>query len=228
MTVRRIGCVGDVHGALGSLRAVLRYLRTRDVEGVLLTGDFGRGPWNADPALGNTASPEEILTLVTSVFSDVLLVPGNHDDRGLGGEISVDRRETSWLGWRVAGIGGSPYTGGGFPYEWSDATADFSSFPRSQPEILLAHSPPAGAGLDVTASGKAVGSTAIRTAAERIDGLLVCGHIHEAVGLSSVGECLCYNAGSLGEPFGAVQCGVATFDEASTRWQVDHIVLPRA
>jgi len=167
MTVRRIGCVGDVHGALGSLRTVLEYLRTRDVEGVLLTGDFARGPLNADPALGNTASPEEILTLVTSVFSDVLLVPGNHDDPRLGGDISVDRREKSWLGWQVAGVGGSPHTGGGFPYEWSDATADFSSWPA--PEILLTHSPPSGAGLDVTASGKAVGSAAIRALAERTD-----------------------------------------------------------
>ena len=226
MTVRRIGCVGDVHGALGSLRTVLEYLRTRDVEGVLLTGDFARGPLNADPALGNTASPEEILTLVTSVFSDVLLVPGNHDDPRLGGDISVDRREKSWLGWQVAGVGGSPHTGGGFPYEWSDATADFSSW--SAPEILLTHSPPSGAGLDVTASGKAVGSAAIRELAERTDGLLVCGHIHEAVGMSYVAECLCYNAGSLGEPFGAVQCGIATFEKDDSKWQVDHVVLPRA
>ena len=29
-------------------------------------------------------------------------------------------------------------------------------------------------------------------------------------------------------PFGAVQCGVATFDEDSASWHVDHIVLPRA
>ena len=225
MTVRRIGCVGDVHGALGSLRTVLEYLRTRDVEGVLLTGDFARGPLNADPALGNTASPEEILTLVTSVFSDLLLVPGNHDDPRLGDDISVDRREKSWLGWRVAGIGGSPHTGGGFPYEWSDATADFSSWPA--PEILLTHSPPSGTGLDVTVSGKAVGSAAIRALAERTDGLLVCGHIHEAVGVSYVAGCLCYNAGSLGEPFGAVQCGIATFETDDNKWQVDHVVLPR-
>jgi uncharacterized protein len=225
MTVRRIGCVGDVHGALGSLRTVLEYVRTRDVEGVLLTGDFARGPWNADPVLGNTGTPEEILALVASHFPDVLLVPGNHDDPRLGGDVSVDRRQTSWLGWRVAGIGGSPYTGGCFPYEWSDAEADFTAW--SAPEILLTHSPPAGAGLDVTASGKAVGSAAIRKIAERIDGLLVCGHIHEAVGVSYVANCLCYNAGSLGEPFGAVQCGIATFEEDGGEWQVDHVVLPR-
>src|SRR4029450_10352028 len=105
MTIRRIGCVGDLHGALGSLRVVLEYLRTVEVEGVLLTGDFARGPWNADPALGNTASPDELLELVTSSFANVLLVPGNHDDPTLGASASVDRREISWLGWRVAGLG---------------------------------------------------------------------------------------------------------------------------
>ena len=228
MTIRRIGCIGDLHGALGSLRVVVEHLRSVEVEGVLLTGDFARGPLNADPSLGNTASPAELLELVTSSFAHVLLVPGNHDDPTLGDSVSVDRREISWLGWRVAGLGGSPFTGGGFPYEWSDDSVDLTSWPV--PEILLAHSPPANSGLDVIASGRAagraVGSKAIRDVAERMTGLLVCGHIHEGVGVSHVGTCLCYNAGSLGEPFGAVQCGVASFDDETATWRVDHVTLP--
>src|SRR5215217_5239232 len=104
MTSRRIGCIGDVHGALGSLRRVIEYLRAAEVDGVLCTGDFARGPWNADPALGNTATPEQILDLATSSFSSLLLVPGNHDDPRLGGDLSVDQREISWLGLRVAGV----------------------------------------------------------------------------------------------------------------------------
>jgi len=224
MTIRRIGCVGDLHGALRSLRMVLEHLRTVHVEGILFTGDFARGPWNADPALGNTASPAELLDLVTSACANVLLVPGNHDDPALGGSVSVDGRETSWLRWRVAGVGGSPFTGGRFPYEWSDDRVDLATWPA--PDILLAHSPPANTGLDVIVSGKAVGSKAIREVAERMNGLLVCGHIHEAVGVAQLGQCVCYNAGSLGEPFGAVQCGVATFDDATGMWQVDHVRLP--
>jgi Icc-related predicted phosphoesterase len=53
----------------------------------------------------------------------------------------------------------------------------------------------------------------------------VCGHIHEAVGVKQLGQCLCYNAGSLGEPFGAVQCGVASYDEEAGVWQVEHLRL---
>jgi Icc-related predicted phosphoesterase len=53
----------------------------------------------------------------------------------------------------------------------------------------------------------------------------VCGHIHEAVGTYQLGNCLCYNAGSLGEPFGAVQCGIATLDDNNAMWRVDHVVL---
>ena len=223
MTIRRIGCIGDLHGAFGSLQTVLAHLQTADVEGVLLTGDFARGPLNADPALGNTASPAELMELVASTFSNVLLVPGNHDDPALGDRVSVDGREISWLGWRVAGVGGSPFTGGRFPYEWSDDRADLAAW--RAPDILLAHSPPADSGLDVIVTGKAVGSKAIREVAERMKGLLVCGHIHEAVGVRQLGQCLCYNAGSLGEPFGAVQCGVATFDEETGAWQVEHVRL---
>jgi uncharacterized protein len=223
MTIRRIGCIGDVHGALGSLRRVIEYLRAAEVDGVLCTGDFARGPWNADPALGNTATPEQILDLATSSFSILLLVPGNHDDPRLGADLSVDQREISWLGLRVAGVGGSPYTGGRFPYEWSDERVDLSSWPA--PEILLTHSPPADTGLDRIASGRAVGSKAIREVAERVNGLLVCGHIHEAVGIYQLANCLCYNAGSLGEPFGAVQCGIATLDDKDPKWRIDHVVL---
>ena len=224
MTIRRIGCVGDLHGALPSLLRVLEHLRAADVEGILYTGDFARGPFNADPALGNTASPAELLDVVTSSCANVLLVPGNHDDPSLGGSVSIDGREMSWLGWRVAGIGGSPFTGGRFPYEWSDDRADLATW--RAPDILLAHSPPANSGLDVIVTGKAVGSKAIREVAERMTGLLVCGHIHEAAGVRNVGQCLCYNAGSLGEPFGAVQCGVASFDDETATWQVDHVRLP--
>ena len=223
MAIRRIGCVGDLHGALGSLLEVLEHLRSAEVEGILFTGDFARGPFNRDPALGNTASPDELLSVVTSASANVLLVPGNHDDPALGGSVSVDGRETTWLGWRVAGIGGSPYTGGRFPYEWRDDRTDLAVL--RAPDILLAHSPPADSGLDVITSGKAVGSKAIREITDRMTGLLVCGHIHEAVGVRQLGQCLCYNAGSLGEPFGAVQCGVASFDDETGAWQVEHIRL---
>jgi hypothetical protein len=202
---------------------VLEHLRSAEVEGILFTGDFARGPFNRDPALGNTASPDELLSVVTSASANVLLVPGNHDDPALGGSVSVDGRETSWLGWRVAGIGGSPYTGGRFPYEWRDDRTDLAVL--RAPDILLAHSPPADSGLDVITSGKAVGSKAIREITDRMTGLLVCGHIHEAVGVRQLGQCLCYNAGSLGEPFGAVQCGVASFDDETGAWQVEHIRL---
>jgi Icc-related predicted phosphoesterase len=178
---------------------------------------------NADPALGNTASPAELLDVVRSASPNVLLVPGNHDDPALGAGVSVDGRETTWLGWRIAGVGGSPFTGGRFPYEWSDDRTDLAAW--RAPDILLAHSPPADSGLDVIKTGKAVGSKGIRELAGRMTGLLVCGHIHEAAGVRQIGQCLCYNAGSLGEPFGAVQCGVASFDDETGAWQVEHVRL---
>ena len=42
----------------------------------------------------------------------------------------------------------------------------------------------------------------------------MCGHIHEASGTAWVGDCLCLNAGGLGEPHGAARIGFV-------RWGAD-------
>jgi Icc-related predicted phosphoesterase len=85
------------------------------------------------------------------------------------------------------------------------------SFDLSEPEaavllrdlptggVLVSHSPPRGV-LDVSSSGKSLGSTAVREAILRCKPrLVVCGHIHHCGGRSErLGETLVVNAGSGG------------------------------
>ena len=70
-------------------------------------------------------------------------------------------------------------------------------------------------------SGRSAGSLAIRRIAERFEGVLVCGHIHEASGVEAIGHCLCLNAGALGPPFAGAQVGIVRIGPGSAR-AVEH------
>lgn len=70
--------------------------------------------------------------------------------------------------------------------------------PRSHKNtIFVMHSPPYDTGLDRTFQKKKVGSKAIRRfIEEKRPRLLLCGHIHEAAGIVSLGKTTCVNTGN--------------------------------
>jgi predicted phosphodiesterase len=53
----------------------------------------------------------------------------------------------------------------------------------------------------------------------------VCGHIHEAVGAQTLRRCLCYNTGSLGEPYGKLQVGFLEIDAKAGSVTLTHCEL---
>jgi Icc-related predicted phosphoesterase len=149
-------------------------------------------------------------------------VPGNHDVRHEAPS-NVDGRSVDWLGLRVYGLGGGGPRRFGFPYEWTED--EVAHIPPPVYDLLLTHTPPFGTALDTTVHGRHVGSPTIRGWALAAGGLLVCGHIHEAAGVEQLGDCLCYNAGSLGEPFGQTQVGIAERPDPALPWTVRHFLL---
>lgn len=220
------GCVGDVHGAVERLERALGWLVGRDVEALLLVGDFTPGLPPRPGAPGEEADPltpvRRGLEPARGTGLPVLFVPGNHDVPDVPDEENVDRRAARIAGVDVYGIGGAGPARMGFPYEWSDEELARLDVPDR--DVLLTHAPPADTALDRTASGRHVGSRVIRRHAARTRGALVCGHIHESVGTELVGECLCYNVGALGGVFGRLQAGTLELDPATGRAEVRHWV----
>ena len=201
----RLAAIGDLHGNVDSLRTVLRLAMKKGCQGLLLVGDFQ--PY---PAAGKSRTEilEEMFTLLSEAAAaglPSLWVPGNHDRRDIRRSGNVDRRSETLAGLRVTGIGGAGPDRFGFPYEWNED--DIRALRLPEADILLCHAPPSRTALDKLLHGRHVGSDAIRERALRHRGVLVCGHIHEAAGIERLGDCLCLNTGSLGEPYARLQCG---------------------
>ncbi|MBI5472231.1 MAG: metallophosphoesterase [Ignavibacteriae bacterium] len=65
---------------------------------------------------------------------------------------------------------------------------------------IIPHSPPINTQLDITHSGKHLGSTAVREFIERSQpDVAICGHIHEARGVDVIGRSQIVNCGPVGK-----------------------------
>jgi len=207
-TITRFACIGDYHGQAGRLASVIEALADQDFVAVLMTGDFRCGAWDDSTRIA--------LEMVAKLGVPILFVPGNHDEPGIVHPGNVDGRGAEIGGMRIAGVGGAGPHRFGFPYEWSEDDIRARHLPDW--DILIAHAPPFGTTLDrLRGCGEHAGSVAIRERAEAHGpGLLLCGHIHECVGVDLVGSCTCYNVGALGEPYGRAQFGLVEFASSPT------------
>lgn len=187
-----------------------------------LAADGGPADGAPEPVPGAVAPVRRALELARETALPVLFVPGNHDVPEVPLEGNVDRRLVRIGGVRVFGIGGSGPARMGFPYEWTDEALAEVEVPER--DLILAHAPPADTRLDVTQYGEHVGSRTIRELAAGTRGALVCGHIHESPGVERVEGCLCYNAGSLGAPFGRLQAGLVEMIPGTGRARARHFV----
>jgi Icc-related predicted phosphoesterase len=220
-----LAVIGDVHAHWRHLDFVLTRIATTRVDGILLVGDLG----SHDLAHARRRTPErdarylvsveEVLRRVRALDVPCAYVPGNHDLRELTFAGNVDGCVATIGGVRVAGIGGAGPGRFGFCYEWDEAEIAARVIPEC--DVILSHTPPARTKLDTIHDGRHVGSESIRAIAAGHDGVLVCGHIHEAPGAEQIGRCLCLNVGGLGAPFGRAQVGFVRRDERG-RWSCTH------
>lgn len=214
--------LGDIHNAIGGLTFALQDAKERGpFDGVFLVGDL-----NAILPPTPTQSVEDVSTYMLHLHAiggllrfhlpntPVFFVPGNHDlppDHEIWAKTLlrygfqlVDGRTTEVAGIKVSGIGGGATTNFGFPYDMDEADKhrqlqrDFSDgFPDG---IIISHGPPDGV-RDRTARGEEVGSVMLREAISTFNGVLFCGHIHEARGVETAHDgCLVVNVGSFGPP----------------------------
>jgi Icc-related predicted phosphoesterase len=156
---------------------------------------------------GTPVDVRRILDLAASRFPQLLAVLGNCDppageavlaERGLG----LHRRSVLLGGVAFAGLGGSNTTPFRTPYEWRDeeaaAAMDAVAVPEAGvPLVLVSHAPPRNSGADRLPSGASAGSEAVAAwVRARRPNLVLCGHIHEAVGQFDFGGLPVVNPGA--------------------------------
>jgi Icc-related predicted phosphoesterase len=184
----------DLHRDTAAARRLVE--RADAVDVLVGAGDFG----------SVRRGVETCIDVLRVVDKPAVLVPGNNetlDELRAACRIWPQAHVLHGSGVQIVGVrffglgGGVPVTPfGSWSYDFTEvqATALLADCPMGC--VLVSHSPPKGV-VDVSSSGKSLGSTAVRDAIVRTQPLLVvCGHIHESGGRTgTVGTTPVVNAG---------------------------------
>ena len=180
--------------------------------------DLVRQARNADVVIGagDFANVRQGIHLCVDILKEIdrpaVLVPGNSE--------SQDELTEACCSWPSAHIlhgsgvfingvtfyglgGGIPTTPfGSWSYDFTENQARELLTPCPEGCVLVSHSPPKGV-VDVSSSGRSLGSVAVREAIdEKAPQLVVCGHIHESAGQqTTIGTTTIVNAGPRGIVF---------------------------
>jgi len=187
----------DIHGEVSRVREISSELAEADV--VLLVGDITH--------FGREREAQQVVDLIRSGNPRVLAVPGNCDypdveDYLIREGLSIHRRNAVLDGVGFVGVGGSLICPGRTPNEASEddfeqyLAESVSELPPDVPLVLVAHQPPFETVNDMTNIGKHVGSRSVRGFIERHQPLICfTGHIHEGIGVDTIGETKVVNPG---------------------------------
>lgn len=193
----RIIAVSDVHDDLSKLSLLAQ--REAGADLLLVSGDLTR--------YGGVCRFREVLGAFGRVFPRVLAVPGNMDRPEVAPALEEDgtglHGRSEIIGdVGLAGVGGSPPTPFGTPFELSEEeleeafAAAAASVAGCPVRVFVSHAPPRGTALDRVRLGVHAGSRAVRAVVERFaPDVLVCGHIHEAGGTDRLGPTQMVNPG---------------------------------
>lgn len=186
----------DLHDKSEALKAVAR--ETARADAVLLVGDMTNGNMQHLIRMFNT---------LEEFNENIYAVPGNMDTDAMLAYLAregVNLHRTWQLldGIALCGVGGALPFAGRFVFG-EDELAEFledsiRDVPEHLPKILVCHQPPFNTRCDVLPDGQHVGSHAVRAFIERVQPLICfTGHIHEAVGIDSIGQTQLINPGPL-------------------------------
>jgi Icc-related predicted phosphoesterase len=109
------------------------------------------------------------------------------------------------------GVSASPFTPMNTPYEISEdeilhrAEAGWKAVQSARVKVFVPHAPPRHTTVDAIMRGQHVGSAAVRSFIEQHQpDVVVCGHIHEARGVDTIGKTQIVNCGPAGKGYYAV------------------------
>ena len=193
----KIIAIPDLHGSNKGIDKIANELSDADI--VLLAGDLTN--------FGNVPDAARIVGEIRKYADEIYAVPGNCDygdvnqyliEQGIG----LHGKGAVIDGTAFVGVGGSLPAPGGTPTEYSESELQefmdhaIEDVPDNLPLILMAHQPPLDTKIDRITSGTHVGSKAVRTFIEKHQPLICfSGHIHEGVGVDSIGQTKLINPG---------------------------------
>jgi Icc-related predicted phosphoesterase len=199
----KIAVLGDMHGDLKLTDEMKRAINEADL--LFLNGD-----------LTNFGAPSDLHSLLDELkrhtSTEIKAVPGNCDTREVFLElqragINMHRSAETREGLGIIAVGGSNITPFGTPIEFSEEdiseflTDSFSRVKDCESVILFSHFPPKDTAVDMISSGAHVGSSSLRefiTTHPSVK-LVICGHIHEAMGTDRIGDTPIINHGMAAE-----------------------------
>jgi Icc-related predicted phosphoesterase len=193
----KIVSFGDVHMATRNLARMGEVMRDTDL--VIVSGDLTN--------FGGSVDARKVIDDVRGACRRVLALPGNLDKADV---IPFLEREGIALhghgmvvdGVGIFGCGGSNITPFKTPTELSEdeiyqtLMRGYAEVRDERPLLMVCHTPPFETRCDRISGGRAVGSTAARRFIEEIKpDLCISGHIHESVGIDTIGRTTIVNAG---------------------------------
>ncbi len=202
----------DIHGAYDTVSATLE--RESQVDGIIIGGDL--------TTHGSVDDVRNAIMRFQKSGKPIFAVAGNMDprdaDRSLDQlSVSVNSKGIIFGEMGVFGVSGSPPTPMHTPYEISEeeiaqrAEQGWKDVAAARWKIFVPHAPPNNTRLDKIVIGKHVGSTAVRSFIDRRQpDVVICGHIHEARGIDTLGKTQMVNCGQAGKGYYAV----ITLDQA--------------
>ena len=178
------------------------------MDGIIVGGDL--------TTYGSPEEGEKAIRVFKSSGAPVFAVAGNMDSpefdashEALG--VSINARGILLGEVGFFGVSASPFTPMHTPYEITEeeiarrAEAGWNDVAGARWKIFVPHAPPRDTKLDRLVLGQHVGSTAVREFIERQQpDVVVCGHIHEARGLDTIGKTKIINCGPAGKGYYAV------------------------
>jgi putative phosphoesterase len=200
----KICAITDIHGRTQFGAEFVHVLKAVDL--TLIAGDITH--------FGDEHDARQILNAFKNLNSTILAVHGNCDQESvnklldtyginLHGQSRVVGNTTFY------GLGGSNTSPFNTYQESSDAqikkVLDRFQKKDTRFHIVVSHPPPAKTKVDKVFLGRHVGSTAVRTFIEEFQpDLVVCGHIHEARGVDTIGKTIVINPGPFPQHYAVI------------------------
>ena len=187
--------ISDLHGKTAMIDRLARTAAPPDM--LIVCGDLTH--------FGDASAAADIVAALTAICPAIRAVPGNCDTPAAADyleqrQISLHGRQVQHHGLCVTGVGYSLPCPAPTPGEMSETafSEHLAACCSDLPQVLVTHQPPYGTCADRLPHNQHVGSQALRAYIEECQPLLCCcGHIHEGIGIDTIGTTTIVNPGPL-------------------------------